>query len=307
MNIRDFDLIVINGDSFSFGDGQFIENQYKKGRIVKDFSELTPKEIEFASLFDYVNNWGSHMGEKANLPVLNISQAGSCNEFILRRYMDLLKDSVFDYHVNLFPKEKYFIQQDKIKVGDVWEFSNYRNPLMITQLSYSHRYPIHHDGKYYVIHPNMMFDENSIKYKELQDDTKLIETIKDHFFYTTSYKSHYEMFMKDLLSIRSYIQSKNLTHLIYIFFSESDILKIAKDADVPVRTFVEHMNSFLNVFFLHKDALKFENIRDVTNGEINSYHFSKESHFAVANSILQNIEEEANPFVTNNPFLFIEV
>ncbi len=307
MNIRDFDLIVINGDSFSFGDGQFIENQYKKGRVIKDFSELTPKEIEFASLFDYVNNWGSHMGEKANLPVLNISQAGSCNEFILRRYMDLLGDAKFDYHVNLFPKERYFIQQDKIKVADINEFPAYKNPLFITQMSYSHRYPIRYNDKYYVIHPNMMFDENSIKYKELQDDKKLIETIKDHFFLTTSYKSHYEMFMKDLISIKSYIESKKYKHLIYIFFSESDILKIAKDADVPPRQFVVHKNTFLNVFFLHKDALKFENISDVTNGEIKSFHFSRESHFAVANSILQTIEEEANPFLVNNPFLFIEL
>jgi hypothetical protein len=212
MNIRDFDLIVVNGDSFSFGDGQFIENQYKKGRIVKDFSELTPKEIEFASLFDYVNNWGSHMGEKANLPVLNISQAGSCNEFILRRYMDLFEDATFEYHVNLFPKERYFIQQDKIKVAGVDEFSSYKHPLIITQLSYSHRYPIRYDNKYYVIHPNMMFDENSIKYKELQDDRKLIDTIKDHFFMTTSYKSHYEGFIKDFLSIKSYVASKNYTH-----------------------------------------------------------------------------------------------
>lgn len=307
MNIRDFDLIVINGDSFSFGDGQFIENQYKKGRVVKDFSELTPKEIEFASLFDYVNNWGSHMGEKSNLPVLNISQAGSCNEFILRRYMDLFEDANFEYHVNLFPKERYFIQQDKIKVAGIDEFSAYKNPLIITQLSYSHRYPIRHNDKYYVIHPNMMFDENSIKYKELQDDPHLINTIKDHFFLTTSYKSHYEGFIKDLISIKSYVASKNYTHLIYIFFSESDILKIAQDANVPPRQFVEHMNTFMNVFFLHKDALKFENIRDVTNGEINSFHFSKESHFAVANSILQNIEENANPFLVNNPFLFIEL
>jgi hypothetical protein len=307
MNIRDFDLIVINGDSFSFGDGQFIENQYKKGRIIKDFSELTPKEIEFASLFDYVNNWGSHMGEKSNLPVLNISQAGSCNEFILRRYMDLFEDANFEYHVNLFPKERYFIQQEKIKVAGVDEFSAYKNPLIITQLSYSHRYPIRYNDKYYVIHPNMMFDENSIKYRELQDDSHLINTIKDHFFLTTSYKSYYEGFIKDLLSIKSYVESKNFTHLIYIFFSESDILKVAKDANVPPRQFVEHMNTFMNVFFLHKDALKFENIRDVTNGEINSYHFSKESHFAVANSILENIEKNANPFIINNPFLFVEL
>lgn len=307
MNIRDFDLIVINGDSFSFGDGQFIENQYKKGRTIKDLSELTPKEIEFASLFDYVNNWGSHMGEKSNLPVLNISQAGSCNEFILRRYMDLFKDANFEYHVNLFPKERYFIQQEKIKVSNVDEFATYKNPLIITQLSYSHRYPIRYNDKYYVIHPNMMFDENSIKYRELQDDPHLIDTIKDHFFLTTSYKSHYEGFVKDLISIKSYVESKNCTHLIYIFFSESDILKIAQDANVPPRQFVEHMNTFTNVFFLHKDALKFENIRDVTNGEINSYHFSKESHFSVANSILQNIESDSNSFLVNNPFLFIEL
>jgi hypothetical protein len=153
----------------------------------------------------------------------------------------------------------------------------------------------------------MMFDENSVKYKELQDDKKLIDTIKDHFFMTTSYKSHYEGFIKDLLSIKSYVASKNYTHLIYIFFSESDILKIAADANVPPRQFVEHMNTLSNVFFLHKDALKFENVGDVTNGEIKSYHFSKESHFAVANSILQNIEENANPFLVNNPFLFIEL
>lgn len=304
MNIRDFDLVVINGDSFSFGDGQFIENQFKKGKIVRDFSELTPKEIEFASLYDYVNNWGSHFGEKANLPVLNISQAGSCNEFILRRYMDLFQDCNFDYHVNLFPKERYFIQQDKLKVASVNDFNTYKNPLFITQMSYSHRYPIRYDDKYYVIHPNMIFDENSVKYKELRDDEKLIETIKNHFFLTTSYKSYYDSFMRDLISIRSYIESKKHTHLIYIFFSESDILKIAQDANVMPMEFVNHMNSFLNVFFLFQDALKFENIKDITGGQINSYHFSKESHHAVANSILNTINGGANPFLENNQFAF---
>lgn len=307
MNIRDFDLVIINGDSFSFGDGQFIENQFKKGRIVRDFSELTPKEIEFASLYDYVNNWGSHISEKENLPVLNISQAGSCNEFILRRYMDLFGDCEFDYHVNLFPKDRYFIQQEKIKVGDVKDYKTYNNPLVITQMSYSHRYPVRYDEKYYVIHPNMIFDENSIKYKELRDDKKLVETIKDHFFMTTSYKSHYDAFMRDLISIKSYVESKNYTHLIYIFFSESDILKIAQDANVPPKDFVDHMNSFKNVFFLHQDALKFENIKDVTNGQINSYHFSRESHYSVANSILNTIKGGANPFLENNPFAFIQL
>lgn len=307
MNIRDFDLIVVNGDSFTFGDGQFIENQYKKGRIVRDFSELTSKEVEFASLFDYVNNWASHMGEKANLPILNISQAGSCNEFILRRYMDLFGDASFEYHVNLFPKEKYFIQQDKIKVAGIDEFSNYNYPLFITQMSYSHRYPIRYNDKYYVIHPNFIFDDNSIKYGELREDKKLVTTLKDHFFLTTTYKSHYEMFIKDLISIKSYIESKKFVHFIFIFFSESDILKIAKDADVPPRKFVEHMNKLSNVYFLHKDALKFENIMDITNGEIKSYHFSKESHYAVANSILNIIEQDEHPFISNNPFLFIEI
>jgi hypothetical protein len=299
-SIRNHDLIIINGDSFSFGDCQYIQNQYEKGRIIQNVGDLPRKEREFASLFDYTNNWGEHLGQLVNIPILNISQSGSNNDFILRRYMDLFDEVNFDYHINLFPKERYFIQDKKKNIGLPRDYKLYFKPLVITQLSYSHRYTIRLNEKYYAIHPSRFNIDGDIKYKEIIDDRNSYEVIKNHFFLTTDYRSYYDNFIRDMLSIDAYVKSKGFEHKMFIFFTESDILNVISSCGINTHDFLNFINSLKNVYFLFQDALKFEKIKDITNDEIFSYHFSRESHYMVANFVQKIICENPPPEVENN-------
>lgn len=308
INFDDHDIIVINGDSFTFGDDLFFEKQHLLRVPLKPMDMMFEKEFEIAYTYNYTNNWGSLLGKKLDKPVLNISQCGSNNEFILRRYMDLLEDGVeFDYHVSLFDKERYFIQKDQIQFQDVGSFKNYEHPLFITQISYSHRYSIFYNDKYFSIHPGFFFNVEDLKYNELKRDENYVKLLRDHFQQTTSFKTYYDSFIKDLISIRSYIQSKGHKHLILIFYPESDILPLAEDNNKPQSIFIDFIDNLDNVFFLYKDALKMESISDTTKDTVKSRHFSHHTHSNISDFIINEIQKNSLSKDVNNMYRLIKL
>lgn len=302
-NLKDHDIIITNGDSTTFGDDLFIEKSIFKNNDYKPSVQMSPRDYDISGLYNYTHGWPRILGDYTNKPLLNIAQCGSSNEYILKRYMDLLEPKInFDYHVSTFPKDRYFIQKNGEASDYIYNFDSYQHPLFITQLSFSHRYSVFYKDQYYVIHPGLFFKGMDIKYRSIKEDPKFHELLKTHFEQTTHFKTYFDNYIKDLMSIRSYIESKGHKHIILIFYTESDILPLAKDNDWKRFDFIDWVNDLNNVYLLSKDIFKFHSISAETRNKFKSLHPCYRSHKLIAGEINDIIKYSKNSADVNSVY-----
>lgn len=216
-----YDLVIINGDSFSEGNGlcrQFekLKQECKHFDLWNELKSYNDSEV----FLDRCFSWGTKIAEILNVPVLNISKSGSSNKSILRRwyyifglYPNKNNDRILEYKNGddhwgfFFPNNKSF---EKFTIT---ELEKYKNPLCITQWSNSYRGEIGYRSLIQTINPGFG-DFNVLENWMNEYNIPLdVEKFNNFFLYyhsllNTEYLVHYEN--ANLLSaFQSLTKSKN--------------------------------------------------------------------------------------------------
>jgi hypothetical protein len=205
-----YDLVVINGDSFSEGNGLYRQfDTYKEECKYYDYW-LQLKEYSSNEVFlDRSFSWGLKIAELLGVPLLNISKSGSSNKSILRRWYYLYGIEpkvnpyfIYDYRLGvdnwvfLDPNKRVFTKYDKEL------FKKFKNPLCITQWSGSYRTDITYKSLVHSLNPGM----NQINIVEdwLKQNNIPVDADKFHTFF--SYLTNFSL--TDYL-----VQYENLNNL----------------------------------------------------------------------------------------------
>lgn len=206
-----YDLVIINGDSFSEGNG--LCRQFDRfTHDCKDYElwlELK-KHSEAEVFLDRSFSWGTMISKKLNVPILNISKSGSSNKSILRRWYYLFNvgptkndEHIFDYKIGeehwgfLYPNKKEFTKFNKI------DFFKFKNPLCITQWSSSYRGDITYRSLVQTVNPGL-------------SDFETLKNWVDEFNIPLDLEKFYNFFeyYNNLMNTEYLIHYENLNHLL---------------------------------------------------------------------------------------------
>jgi hypothetical protein len=287
-----FDLVVINGDSFSEGNGLYRQfDTYKEECKYYDYW-LKLKEYSNNEVFlDRSFSWGLKIAELLNVPLLNIAKSGSSNKSILRRWYYLMGirpknnlDNIIDYKIGeghwifLNPNKKEF---KKFSIDD---FKSFKNPLCITQWSGSFRGDITYKSATLSLNPGMLGDDNQIK-QWLEDVNLPFDPDKFYTFYQyysnlvhSPYLVHYEN-LNNLFAYKGLLDSKGMTSF-SIPNRLSDVMEFGyEDVIDNVLPYQKTKEIEMNTYTL----------KDVG---IDNLHFSLEGHEYYGESMLNLIKEK---------------
>ena len=205
-----YDLVVINGDSFSEGNGLYRQfDTYKEECKYYDYWLQLQKHSTSEVFLDRSFSWGLRIAELLGVPLLNISKSGSSNKSILRRWYYLYGIEpkvnpyfIYDYRLGvdnwvfLDPNKRVFTKYDKEL------FKKFKNPLCITQWSGSYRTDITYKSLVHSLNPGM----NQINIVEdwLKQNNIPVDADKFHTFF--SYLTNFSL--TDYL-----VQYENLNNL----------------------------------------------------------------------------------------------
>jgi hypothetical protein len=205
-----YDLVVINGDSFSEGNGLYRQfTTYKEECKYYDYWLELQKHSTSEVFLDRSFSWGLRIAELLGVPLLNISKSGSSNKSILRRWYYLYGIEpkvnpyfIYDYRLGvdnwvfLDPNKRVFTKYDKEL------FKKFKNPLCITQWSGSYRTDITYKSLVHSLNPGM----NQINIVEdwLKQNNIPVDADKFHTFF--SYLTNFSL--TDYL-----VQYENLNNL----------------------------------------------------------------------------------------------
>ena len=265
-----FDLLVINGDSFS--DGAGVREQY----ILENKSEPDVFKI----------GWASFLSKKLNIPIINLSVGGTSNKSIINKTLRFLEDDTFYYHHDCsYPKIENF------------NLNNYKNILFITQWSFLHRFPVYIKNQYYELTPNMY---NGIK-ADLKNDV-LFEKYKEYFDLKFSVidneTSIIKNFITDYFLYNSYLSTKkNITHynwpyVPFDFGPFNASYDIARD---KIKSFPYKLITNECVMIKDLKSVKFE-----TDGIINDAHYGLHSSNLMADRLMEYLKKEYEEIINNN-------
>ena len=285
-----YDLVIINGDSFSEGNGltkQF--ETYKNDCNNYDLWLKLKNHSQSEVFLDRSFSWGVKIAELLNVPVLNISRSGSSNKSILRRWYYLFNvgptknDShnydykAYDEHwIFLNPSTKEFIPYDKVS------FFKFKNPLCITQWSNSYRGDMTYKSLTTTLNPGLS-DLQTLKnwideYKIPLDINKFT-----HFFeyynnlVNTEYLVNYEN-LNILLAFKGLMDAVN-------FKGFSIYHRMANTMEFKYHKLVSNL---LNVDETKKIESNTYTLKDVG---IENLHYSLEGHEYFGENILNLIKE----------------
>ena len=205
-----YDLVVINGDSFSEGNGLYRQfTTYKEECKYYDYWLELQRHSNSEVFLDRSFSWGLRIAELLGVPLLNISKSGSSNKSILRRWYYLYGIEpkvnpyfIYDYRLGvdnwvfLDPNKRVFTKYDKEL------FKKFKNPLCITQWSGSYRTDITYKSLVHSLNPGM----NQINIVEdwLKQNNIPVDADKFHTFF--SYLTNFSL--TDYL-----VQYENLNNL----------------------------------------------------------------------------------------------
>lgn len=216
-----YDLVIINGDSFSEGNGLCRQFELQKEEC-KHYDLWTKlKKNSTAEVFlDRSFSWGTKIAELLNVPILNISKSGSSNKSILRRWYYLFNvgptkndEKIFEYKIGeehwgfLQPNTKEFIKYDKMS------FFKFKNPLCITQWSNSFRGEIGYRSLIQTVNPGISDFETLKRWMDEYNIPLNPEKFYNFFEYynnlmNTEYLAHYEN-LNLLLAYKALMDSVN--------------------------------------------------------------------------------------------------
>lgn len=158
-----YDLVIINGDSFSEGNGLYKQfDKFKSECKNYDLWLELQKHSEAEVFLDRSFSWGTKIAELLNVPILNISRSGSSNKSILRRWYYLFNvgptkndEKIFEYKNGeehwtfLDITKRQYVPFDKVS------FFKFKNPLCITQWSTSYRGEIGYRSLIQTVNPGL--------------------------------------------------------------------------------------------------------------------------------------------------------
>jgi len=186
----DFDLIIINGDSFAAGNGLNEQHSFETGEKKENIPPFS---------------YGYFLSKKMKIPIINLALGGVSNEGIVRRSLSLLE------------KYKFYKPYDNLFNLNL---SNYNKILFITQWTFFHRFTIYFNNEHKQIIPvsnsNLEFSDfgnkkhsfkkflNSKIDLESDDEAYFDKFYYDYFLYNEFMKSkknivHYNLFLGERL------------------------------------------------------------------------------------------------------------
>lgn len=263
-----FDLIIVNGDSYSDGAGIFEQFQYEN-KIEPNVNKI---------------GWASFLADKLNIPIINLALGGSSNKSIINRTLRLLENDEFYFHIDTdHSKNKKF------------DLNNYKNILFITQWSFFHRFPIYVKNEYRDLSPNMYkgFEEylnDSSLYKKYEDYFNLrFGFVYDDIFNGKSFVTDYKLY-------NSYLSTKqNIKHLNWPFVQ---FQTVGNDEIVPFhrldfKPIYEKIKSFPYTL-IDNECIKLDDLKTVraeTNGVINDSHIGLHSSKIIADRFVEYLKK----------------
>ena len=201
-----YDLVVINGDSFSEGNGLYRQfDTYKEECKYYDYWLDLKTHSKSEVFLDRAFSWGLKIAEILNVPLLNIAKSGSSNKSILRRWYYLMgiaphnnPDKINEFKLGeenwffLNPNKKDFIEFNHSS------FRKFKNPLCITQWSNSYRADMVYRSNTYSLNPGQFVELEKVT--EFIENTQIpLSPEKFHIFYqyfsnlvNGAYLTHYE-------------------------------------------------------------------------------------------------------------------
>lgn len=285
-----YDIVIINGDSFSEGNGLYRQfDTYKEECKYYDYWLELKKKSNSEVFLDRSFSWGLKIAELLDIPLLNISKSGSSNKSILRRWYYLFgikpkvnPNFIYDYKtgdehwVYLHPNKKEFNQFNESS------FKNYKSPLCITQWSGSFRADITFKSLVHSLNPGM----NQINVVENWLHQNQIPLDKDKFYTFFTYFSN--------LALSEYlVQYENLNNLFaYKALLESNSIKGYSIAHRMADTMEFKYDGIV------EGVLPIDSTRDIEHNTytlkdvgIDNLHYSLEGHEYFGESILKLIQK----------------
>jgi hypothetical protein len=283
-----YDLVVINGDSFSEGNGLYRQfTTYKEECKYYDYWLELQKHSTSEVFLDRSFSWGLRIAELLGVPLLNISKSGSSNKSILRRWYYLCgiaptRNTQFIYDYKIGEENWVFLEPNK-RVYKKYErnlFKSYKNPLCITQWSGSYRADMTYKSLVHSLNPGM----NQINVVEgwLKDNDIPVDSEKFHTFF--SYFTNFVM--TDYL-----VQYENLNNLMaYNQLMQMNKLESYSIAHRMANTMEFGYDKILKGVLPLKETKKIEeNTYTLKDVGIENLHYSLEGHEYFGESILNLI------------------
>jgi hypothetical protein len=286
-----FDLVVINGDSFSEGNGLYRQfDTYKEECKYYDYW-LKLKEYSDNEVFlDRSFSWGIKIAELLGVPVLNIAKSGSSNKSILRRWYYLMgispntnAENIVDYKMG----EDHWIIMNPTK-REFTKFSQdlfktFKNPLCITQWSGSFRADMMFKKMSFALNPGMLGNKQQSE-QWISDNNLPFPPDKFYTFYeyfsnlvNAPYLVNYEN-LNHLFSYKGLMDSKGIT-------SYSIPNRLSDVFDFKYETFIDNVLPFNETIEIEKGTFTLKDLG------IDNLHFSLEGHEFYGESILNLIKE----------------
>lgn len=284
-----YDLVIINGDSFSEGNGLCRQFELQKENCKNYEFWLELKKHSTAEVFlDRSFSWGTKIAELLNIPVLNISKSGSSNKSILRRWYYLFNvgptkndEKIFEYKLGeehwgfLYPNTKQFIKYDKMS------FFQFKNPLCITQWSNSYRGEIGYRSLIQTVNPGISDFEtlkNWIDEYEIPLNPDKFYTFFEYYnnLMNTEYLAHYEN-LNLLLAYKALMDSVN-------FDGYSIFHRMTNSMDFKYHKLVHNLLSEKETKIIESNTYTLKDIG------VENLHYSLEGHEYFGETILNLIK-----------------
>ena len=288
-----YDLVIINGDSFSEGNGLYRQfDTYKEECKYYDYWLDLKKHSNNEVFLDRSFSWGLKIAELLGVPLLNISKSGSSNKSILRRWYYLYGiepkvNPYFIYDYRLGVDNWVFLDPNKrvFKKYDTELFKKFKNPLCITQWSGSYRTDITYKSLVHSLNPGM----NQINIVEdwLEQNNIPVDADKFHTFF--SYLTNFSL--TDYL-----VQYENLNNLM----AYEHLLNMNDNNGYSVAHRMAYNMEFgydkilKGVLPLKQTKVIEENTYTLKDVGIENLHYSLEGHEYFGESILNLI---TNPII----------
>ena len=286
-----YDLVIINGDSFSEGNGLYRQfDTYKEECKYYDYWLELKKHSNNEVFLDRSFSWGLKIAELLGVPLLNISKSGSSNKSILRRwyYISGIEPKVnpyFIYDYKIGEDNWVFLEPNKriFKKFDKSLLKNYNNPLCITQWSGSFRADMTYKSLVHSLNPGM--NQLNIVEDWLKNNDIPVDSEKFHTFF--SYFTN--LVMTDYL-----VQYENLNNLMaYSHLMKINGFESYSIAHRMARTMEFGYDKILdNVLPITDTQRVEENTYTLKDVGIENLHYSLEGHEYFGESILNMIQKD---------------
>lgn len=258
MNKTKFDLLIINGDSFSDGGGVYEQFAYENGYELP--TTLKP-------------GWALFLSELLNVPICNLARGGQSNKSMINSTIRFLENDSYFYHFNNSNNQQI-------------DLADYKNILFITQWSFLHRFNVFYDNMFIDIMPNG-YDEKLKYYISDESTHSQYKSYVDLRYGCIDNKETVEMdFITNYFLYNSYLKTKsNITHLNWGFVPFLQHKEYYIDAKNKLKEFP------FNFIDDDIDMNDLKSVAEVTNGKVNDSHYCWDSNKKMAQRVFDYLQK----------------